>query len=226
VYDAPGIAPTRCPSHAAIHPLGVDPTAFLVAANAITLRKDLKVHFYNHNFTVDADDGYRIVILRDMGEAQRLLPTRLPRHSHYDENDATFFRLHLRYSMNFMLLGGDVSEKYPPHRILREMSLLGVPGPGDDPDDCKMAPLSDERWKTELGKAILADTIRVRMLLSLYYSDQSDDSDESDTDSDPAPATSDHGRPWGEAWVGGWGKPDDMSEREYAAWCGGGDRKT
>jgi hypothetical protein len=31
------------------------------------LRRDLKVHFYNHGFTVDADDNYRVVLLRDMG---------------------------------------------------------------------------------------------------------------------------------------------------------------
>ncbi|KAJ7768142.1 hypothetical protein DFH07DRAFT_1058382 [Mycena maculata] len=211
-YDPPGIAPRWSESNTAIHPVGIDPTAFLVAANAITLRKDIKVHFYNHNFTVDADDNYRVVILRDMGEAQKLLPTHLPRHPHYDDNDATFFRLHLRYSMNFMLLGGDVSEKYPPHRILHEMELLGVAGPGDDPDDYEMAPLSDERWGTDLGKAILADTLRARMQLSLYYSDQSDDSDQ---DSDPAPTTDD-AAPRVQFF---WAKPHDMSESEYAEYA-------
>ncbi|KAF8160210.1 hypothetical protein K438DRAFT_2071334 [Mycena galopus ATCC 62051] len=65
-----------------------------------------------------------------------------------------------------------------------------------------MAPLSNERWKHELGKAIRVDTIRARMVLGLNYSDESDDSDESDTDS-------------GEKWA----KPDVMSQRDYAAWC-------
>ncbi|KAJ7798514.1 hypothetical protein B0H14DRAFT_2906596 [Mycena olivaceomarginata] len=134
LWDPPEIAPRL--SDDGLHPLGMDSTPFLVAANAITLRKDLKLHFYNHNFTVDADDNYRIVILRDMGEAQNLLPTHLPRHPEHDPNDVTFFRLHLRYSMNFMLLGGDIREKYPPHVILHEMDQLGVPGPcdSDDPD--------------------------------------------------------------------------------------------
>ncbi|KAJ7440938.1 hypothetical protein FB451DRAFT_1299346, partial [Mycena latifolia] len=131
-YDPPGIAPRRCDNN--LHPLGLDPTPFL----------DLKVHFYNHNFTVDADDNYRIIILRDVGGVRNLLPMHLPRRPDCDTHDVTFFRLHLCYSMNFMLLGGDLSEKYPPHRILQEMDLLGVPGPGNDPD-CEMALLSDPR---------------------------------------------------------------------------------
>ncbi|KAJ7212657.1 hypothetical protein GGX14DRAFT_621003 [Mycena pura] len=99
-------------------------------ANAITLRKDLKLHFYSHNFTVDSDDNYRIVILCDMATSR---------------SSASW---HLRYSMNFMLLGGDIREKYPPHVILHEMDQLGVPGPcdGDDPDG-KMAAFDDPRWQ-------------------------------------------------------------------------------
>ncbi|KAJ7440364.1 hypothetical protein FB451DRAFT_1300451 [Mycena latifolia] len=174
--DPPEIAPRL--SDDGLHPLGMDSMPFLVAANAITLRKDLKVHFYNHNFTVDADDNYRVVILRDMGKARNLLPTHLPRHPEHDPNDVTFFRLHLRYSMNFMLLGGDIEEEYPPHVILYEMDQLGVPGPcdGDDPDR-EMAPFDDPRWQTELGQAILTDVIRVKAATSLNsYSDEESES--------------------------------------------------
>ncbi|KAJ7854333.1 hypothetical protein B0H13DRAFT_2358541 [Mycena leptocephala] len=135
--DPPAIAPRLCETD--LHPL---------------------VHFYNYNFTVDADDNYRVIILRDMGEAHKLLPMHLPRHYH-DTDDDTFFRLHLRASMSFMLLGGDISE---------------------NDSDGEMAPLSDERWHTELGEAILAGR-------SIYYSEQSD-SDDSESDSDVALATS------------------------------------
>ncbi|KAJ7367715.1 hypothetical protein DFH08DRAFT_795851 [Mycena albidolilacea] len=93
--------------------LDTDPTSFLVAANAITLRIDLEVYFYNHNFTVDADDNYRVIIPREMGNAQKLLPVHLPRHPDCDAGDAPFFRLHLRASLTFMLLEEDISEKYP-----------------------------------------------------------------------------------------------------------------
>ncbi|KAJ7459978.1 hypothetical protein B0H11DRAFT_2058414 [Mycena galericulata] len=122
--DPPGIAPTPCSTD--IHPLEVDPAPFLVAANAITIHQDLKLHFYNHAFAVDADDDFRVIVFRDMGDVQRLLPTHLPRRADSDDHDAAFFRLHLRYSLSFMLLGGDVTEKYPPHRILNAMQDLGV----------------------------------------------------------------------------------------------------
>jgi hypothetical protein len=167
----------------AIHPLGVDPSPFLVPANAILLRKDLKVHFYNHNFAVDADDNYRVIVLRDMGDAWQLLPTHLPPHPDHDDTDALFFRLHLRYSFNFMLLGGDIREKYPPHRIFSMMHSLGVTVGGDNPD-CEMVPFNDERWQTELGQAILANVIDVRTSLKEYASDSDEESDGED---EPAP---------------------------------------
>jgi hypothetical protein len=31
--------------------------------------------------------------------------------------------------------------------------------------------LTDERWQTELGKAILADVMRIRTQLSIYHSE-------------------------------------------------------
>ncbi|KAJ7610008.1 hypothetical protein DFH06DRAFT_1346145 [Mycena polygramma] len=128
-------------------PEDLDPTPFIVAANALTMRADLKVHFYNHNFAVDADDEYRIVILRDMGADQALLPSHLPQHPDHDDADVEFFRLHLRYSLNFMVLGGDVSESYPTHHILRTMEELGVRG-----EACEMAPLDDPAMGHRTGE--------------------------------------------------------------------------
>ncbi|KAJ7189225.1 hypothetical protein C8R46DRAFT_1184376 [Mycena filopes] len=152
-------------------PEGFDTAPFIVTANAFTVRMNLKVHFYNHNFAVDADDNYRIVVFRDMDGDQALLPTHLPRGPHDDPADAEFFKLHLRYTLNFMLLGGDVSDKYPPHKILSMMEQLGVHGW----EDCEMAPLTDERWGTELGQAILANELQGRMDRSVYKSEQVDE---------------------------------------------------
>ncbi|KAJ7214567.1 hypothetical protein GGX14DRAFT_696652, partial [Mycena pura] len=201
LWDPPDIAPRV--SDDGLHPLGMDCTSFLVSANAIVLRKDLKLHFYNHNFTVDADDNYRIVILRDIGGVQSLLPTHLPRNPGHDPNDVTFFRLHLRYSMNFMLLGGDIREKYPAHVILYEMDQLGVPGPCDGHDATReMAPLDDLRWRTELGHAILADVIRVKAAAdSNSYSDEESESDpEQDENESAGVYTLSRSRSWDWGW--------------------------
>ncbi|KAJ7625480.1 hypothetical protein FB45DRAFT_1083688 [Roridomyces roridus] len=139
-------------------PPNFDSSPFLVPENIIILRKELKVHFYNHNFAVDVDDDFRIVVFRDMGAEQALLPTRLASDN---STMAEFLRVHFRATLNFMLLGGDISDTYPPGKILSMMDELGV---GDDNTDDDMVPLSDERWQTELGKAILADHLQSRML--------------------------------------------------------------
>ncbi|KAJ6516733.1 hypothetical protein C8R47DRAFT_403394 [Mycena vitilis] len=158
------------------NPEDLDPAPYRVAANALTMRADFKVHFYNHNFAVDVDDEYRIVVLRDMGADHALLPTHLPGHPVQPGADAEFFRLHLRYSLNFMVLGGDIGDTYPPGLVLAKMEELGVRG-----EDYDMVPLTDERWQTELGKAIFAEHMRYRAALSSHeYSDDESDDDESD----------------------------------------------
>ncbi|KAJ7610000.1 hypothetical protein DFH06DRAFT_1346136 [Mycena polygramma] len=157
-------------------PEDLDPAPYIVAANALTMRADFKVHFYNHNFAVDVDDEYRIVVLRDMGADQALLPTHLPGHPVHPGADAEFFRLHLRYSLNFMLLGGDIGDTYPPGLVLAKMEELGVRGEGYG-----MVSLSDQRWQTELGQAIFAEHMRYRAALSSHeYCDEEADADEPD----------------------------------------------
>ncbi|KAJ7142853.1 hypothetical protein C8R44DRAFT_866134 [Mycena epipterygia] len=101
-----------------------EPTAFIVAANASMLRKDLKVRF--DNFAMDADDNYRIVVFRDLGAEQALLPTHLPRRRRILPPPPTLH--HLCYTLCFMLLGGDFSETYSPGRVLSMMEELGVRG--------------------------------------------------------------------------------------------------
>ncbi|KAJ7142839.1 hypothetical protein C8R44DRAFT_761275, partial [Mycena epipterygia] len=90
------------------------------------LHKDLKVRFDNNNFSMDADDNYRIVVFRDLGAEQALLPTHLPRRRRILSPPPTLH--HLRYTLCFMLLGGDVSETYSPGRVLSMMEELGVRG--------------------------------------------------------------------------------------------------
>jgi hypothetical protein len=68
-----------------------------------------------------------------------------------------------------MVLGGDISETYPLARILSLMEGLGVSG-----QDAEMVPLSDSRWLSELGQAILADELEARSNFNLYESDDSD----------------------------------------------------
>jgi hypothetical protein len=60
------------------------------------------------------------------------------------------------------------------------MEGLGVNGP-----DAEMVPLSDSRWRPELGQAILADELESRAHFSLY------ESDESDSEYNPTPRVSD-----------------------------------
>ncbi|KAJ6626726.1 hypothetical protein B0H10DRAFT_2211004 [Mycena sp. CBHHK59/15] len=98
---------------------------FVVASNVLTLHKDMKLHFHSNNFAVDVDDNYRIIVLREIGDGQRLLPTHLPRHSGHDAGVDLFLRHHLRYSLNLMRLGGDIRTNYSAHRILDMMEELG-----------------------------------------------------------------------------------------------------
>ncbi|KAJ6626725.1 hypothetical protein B0H10DRAFT_508165 [Mycena sp. CBHHK59/15] len=140
-----------------------DKKPYIVAANVITLRKELKVHLHSSNFAVDVDDNFRIVVHREMGSAQQLLPTHLPRHPRHDERTDVFLRKHFCYSLNLTLLGGDVRERYSPNVILSMMEELGVGDPDSD-----MVPLNDPRWHTVLGEAIWADVLRVKTIRSVY----------------------------------------------------------
>ncbi|KAJ7352351.1 hypothetical protein DFH08DRAFT_84887 [Mycena albidolilacea] len=138
-----------------------DPTPFLVSANALTMQSDLVFHFHSNHFTVDPDDDYRILIFYDVVGLQRILPTYLPRHPQQDVAADEFLRLHCRYSLSVMIRGGDISEVYSNWSILAAMDELGVVDSGNGyREEREMAPLSDERWQTELGQAILAHIMR------------------------------------------------------------------
>ncbi|KAK6969157.1 hypothetical protein R3P38DRAFT_2753287 [Favolaschia claudopus] len=153
-----------------------DQTPFVVTENLITMQAILKPHFYGNNFTVDVDDNRRIIILRSMGDAQRLLPSHLPDHILPTPEVDHYLRLHCRYSLNAMLLCGDVSETYSNGLILETMHNLGVNHVGyHDYHESDMVPFTDPGWTTELGREILADVMRQRLALSRYRADSDEE---------------------------------------------------
>ncbi|KAJ7639924.1 hypothetical protein B0H17DRAFT_1339386 [Mycena rosella] len=147
------------------HRASFDKTPFPVAANVLTIQSDLRFHLHNNHFTVDVDDGYRIL---------------------HDAAADHFLRLHCRYSLNLMLLGGDIKEVYPNGVIMGMMEDLGVDYAGnEDRDEKDMAPLDDERWQTELGKAIMEGALEGKIAQRLYEDELSTLDADEDEDSEP-----------------------------------------
>jgi len=95
------------------------------------------------------------VLFRDIGSARAILPDRLPSLGGLDP---WFLREHLIVSITAHILGGDIREDYPFHDVLSMMNDLGVSYCGDD-DGVEMAPMSDPRWGTEIGKAIFQNVL-------------------------------------------------------------------
>lgn len=131
--------------------MGSDP--FLAADNDMTIQRDLRFHFHNNHFTVDIDDSY--VLRRAEATSQ---PPSVP----YTQNDGVdrFLQIHCIYSLHLhaswqrhsRVLFTRPSRRDSDHDI----RTLGVDYLGDEDRDWEMAPLTDERWQTQLGKAILA----------------------------------------------------------------------
>ncbi|KAJ6615016.1 hypothetical protein B0H10DRAFT_2042896 [Mycena sp. CBHHK59/15] len=134
---------------------------FVSPPNVLTMHANLKIHFHNNHFGVDVDDGYKIIILRDIGSTMSFLPAHLPRHPAHDATVDAFLRDHFRFSIATMLLGSDIRATYGPPQINKAMGELGF----DDDGDEYILPLSDERWQTELGQEILENLIRRRATL-------------------------------------------------------------
>ncbi|KAJ7151808.1 hypothetical protein C8R43DRAFT_1004427 [Mycena crocata] len=139
----------------------IDLSPFFVGANILTMEKQLAFYLLCNHFTVD--DNYRILVLCSMGDVQALLPTHLPPSDAHDAAADEFLRMHCRYTLNFLLRGGDIASVYPNHKIFAMMDELGVDYLGSDHrNETEMVPLSDERWQTPLGKAILANVLEIR----------------------------------------------------------------
>ncbi|KAK7002298.1 hypothetical protein R3P38DRAFT_3605217 [Favolaschia claudopus] len=134
-----------------------DQTEFVNIDNLLTMHQNLRSHFYKNNFT--------------MGNDQTLLPSHLTPHPQQTTAADHYLRLHCRYTLNLMLLGGDIGEDYPNSDILKAMERLGVNHVGyGEYDPAEMAPFTDPRWETDLGKAIMANVMQQRMVMSLYES--------------------------------------------------------
>ncbi|KAJ6525864.1 hypothetical protein DFH09DRAFT_1328730 [Mycena vulgaris] len=127
-------------------------TPVSIAVNVITMHKALTFFFLANYFTVDVNDGHRIVVLRALGDAQRSLPTHLPPHTHPHHDPATtdaFLHLHCRFTLNVMLRSGDISEDCSNWTILRHGRFgPDYVGSGLERGERRMAPLSDVRWQT------------------------------------------------------------------------------
>ncbi|KAJ7812481.1 hypothetical protein B0H14DRAFT_3752417 [Mycena olivaceomarginata] len=92
-----------------------------------------------------------------------------------------FLRLHFRFSLSVQLRGGDIRDDYPLGSILAMMDELGVPhAMTENPEECVMAALSDARWQTVLGRAILADAVKHQVTQSFHCNKSVDEDAEDD----------------------------------------------
>ncbi|SJL14934.1 uncharacterized protein ARMOST_18410 [Armillaria ostoyae] len=74
IHPNPGIMCRFPPLRDDYHPI---PQFFETASNAAFLHKDLIPFFHDNAFSVDVDDDYRVLIFRDIGPAEKLLPSHL-----------------------------------------------------------------------------------------------------------------------------------------------------
>ncbi|KAJ7189205.1 hypothetical protein C8R46DRAFT_1206289 [Mycena filopes] len=162
-----------------------DSTPFFSADNVLTLRPELAHSWYSNHFTVDVDDGYRILLLHPQCAVQaHQLPTHLPPHPANGASD-TFLRLHCRLSLALQVRGGDIRHEYSSWTISAAMDALGVDG-----DESEMVSLNDARWQTVLGKEILRHVLERRTAASLYSAskaaetEQEDEGEDEDDDDD------------------------------------------
>ncbi|KAJ7121885.1 hypothetical protein C8R43DRAFT_1239391 [Mycena crocata] len=163
---------------------GWDAAPFFVAANVLTMHQKLVHYFHSNYFAVDVDGDYQILIFRAMDDLQALLPTHLPPHAAQDAAADTFLRHHCRYSLSVMIRGGDIGDDYSNSSIVSMMDQLGVRYIGGEAlEDRTMEPLTDERWHSPLGQAILKRVLEHRVV----HSEQSV-SEPTSPDSDEPPS--------------------------------------
>ncbi|KAK0226788.1 hypothetical protein EDD85DRAFT_958549 [Armillaria nabsnona] len=152
------------------HPI---PQFFETASNAAFLHKDLIPFFHGNAYSVDVDDDYRVLIFRDIGPAEKLLPSHL-RVSANEGPEDWFLREHFRISLKVCILEGDIDEDYPSSVVLRMMDDLGVNSVGSD-DAVELAPMTDPRWQSVIGKSIWENVLERRMATSYVPPDDSDE---------------------------------------------------
>ncbi|KAK0471036.1 hypothetical protein IW261DRAFT_1597579 [Armillaria novae-zelandiae] len=149
------------------------PEFFETASNAAFLHKELVPFFHDNAFSVDVDNDHRILIFRDIGPAQTLLPSHLKVHLNEGPDD-WYLREHFRISLKVCVLDGDIREDYPSSVVLQMMDELGVNSVGSD-DTVELAPMTDPRWQTVVGQSIWENVLETRMAANYVPSDDSDE---------------------------------------------------
>ncbi|KAK0237294.1 hypothetical protein EDD85DRAFT_1008361 [Armillaria nabsnona] len=137
------------------------PEFFKTVSNAGFMHKRLMPFYLGNAFRIDVDDDHRVVVFRDMGSTQLLLPSHIFTRDGQEPDDK-FLREHFCVSLQVNLLGGDVCEDYNHNDILSMMEELGVEGE----DYVQPLPLTDPRWQTVLGKAIFEDVLLSKITLA------------------------------------------------------------
>ncbi|KZS91137.1 hypothetical protein SISNIDRAFT_487827 [Sistotremastrum niveocremeum HHB9708] len=120
---------------------------FVVPENAILLRPDVAGAFRENAFGIDVDDNYRIVQFIDLPALE--LPSHVPeaQKAHLEPSADKFLRFHFMWCLRVNICGGHVMDDFDRGEVLGMMEELGLTGSGSE-----MAPVTDPRWKTEIGK--------------------------------------------------------------------------
>jgi len=137
---------------------------FISILNACVIRKDLMALFLDNAFGVDVDDGYCLVVFRDIGSVQ--LPLKVARDESCSGPDDEFLREHFRWCLRVHLQGGDIGDEFSHHDIQHAAELLGLHG-----DEYDLAPLDDPRWQSRIGKEFLEVHLRQQLHRPTYDMD-------------------------------------------------------
>ncbi|KAK0421652.1 hypothetical protein EV421DRAFT_1746872 [Armillaria borealis] len=141
------------------------PEFFEKPSNAVFLHKDLVPFFHDNAFNFD---DHRILIFRDIGPAQKLLPSHLrvdPDEGPDDWYLREHFRISLKRGLSFLFCSSDDGRAW-------------VNSVGSD-DTVELAPMTDPRWQTVVGQSIWENVLETRMAASYVPSDE-EEADQAD----------------------------------------------
>jgi len=155
-----------------------DPSAISNPSNAMLMRKDLIAAFHDNAFGIDVDDGYRLVLFRDIGPAGELLTgsnsqayfCRPGSKVQSTGPDNYFLREHFKHCLRVHLLHGDITDDYPQSVVMGAIKSLGLWNHEDEE-----VPFNDPRWNTELSKEILECHLLLQLSRCGYESPSGDD---------------------------------------------------
>ncbi|KZT40862.1 hypothetical protein SISSUDRAFT_1043596, partial [Sistotremastrum suecicum HHB10207 ss-3] len=103
--------------------------------------------FFENAFGIDVDDNYRIVQFVDLPELS--LPSHVPgaQRAHLEPSADRFLRYHFMWCLRVNICGGHVMDEFDEGEVLGMMEALGLRGP-----QLVTPPVTDPRWKTEIGQ--------------------------------------------------------------------------